>query len=90
MDTAVEVRVTGRVQGVSFRAYAEQEARRLGVTGWVGNDPDGSVVGHFEGAADAVEALVEWCRKGPRLAQVQHVATRPGAVSGAGSFEVRY
>ena len=90
MAAAVDVTVSGRVQGVSFRAYAEQEARRLGVTGWVRNEPDGSVAGHFEGDPTAVEAMVEWCREGPRLARVQRVLTRPGVVTGARSFEIRY
>jgi len=90
MNAAVDVTVTGRVQGVSFRWYAVQEAAKLGVTGWVRNEPDGSVAGHFEGDADAVEAMVDWCREGPRPARVQQVARRDGAVTGARSFEVRY
>ena len=90
MSAAVDVTVTGRVQGVSFRWYAMQEAAKLGVTGWVRNEPDGSVAGHFEGDADSVEAMVDWCRQGPRPAQVQRVVRRDGAVTGARSFEVRY
>jgi acylphosphatase len=54
MNTAVDVTVTGQVQGVSFRWYAVREATRLGVTGWVRNEPDGSVAGHFEGDPTAV------------------------------------
>jgi len=90
MSAAVDVTVTGRVQGVSFRWYAVQEAAKLGVTGWVRNEPDGSVAGHFEGDADAVEAMVDWCREGPGPARVQRVARRDAAVTGARSFEVRY
>lgn len=90
MVTAVDVIVSGRVQGVAFRAYAEREAHVLGVTGWVRNEPDGSVAGHFEGDPEAVDAMVAWCREGPRLARVQRVVTRPGPVTGARSFEVRY
>jgi acylphosphatase len=90
MNAAVDVTVTGRVQGVSFRWYAVQEAAKLGVTGWVRNEPDGSVAGHFEGDADAVEAMVDWWREGPGPARVQRVARRDGAVTGARSFEVRY
>ena len=81
--------VTGRVQGVFFRAYAEQEADRLGVSGWVANQPDGSVALHLEGAAEAVEALVDWCGDGPRLARVDGVDVRPGDDTGLASFEVR-
>jgi acylphosphatase len=89
-DTAVDVTVTGRVQGVSFRYWTEEQARRLGVTGWVRNEPDGSVAVHAEGPQQAVDALVEWCREGPRLARVQHVAVREGAPTGATRFETRY
>lgn len=90
MATAVDVIVSGRVQGVAFRAYAEREAHALGVTGWVRNEPDGSVAGHFEGDQEAVDGMVAWCREGPRLARVQRVVTSPGAVTGARLFEIRY
>ena len=90
MSTAVDVIVTGRVQGVGFRMYAVQEAARLGVTGWVRNEPDGSVACHLEGEPVAVEAMVDWCREGPRMARVQHVVRRDGTVTGASSFAVRY
>jgi acylphosphatase len=89
MRTAVEVTVTGRVQGVSFRYYTAEEATRLGVAGWVSNEPDGTVAGHFEGDAQAVDALVDWCRSGPRLARVERVDVRPGDDEGATSFHVR-
>ncbi|MCW2843130.1 MAG: acylphosphatase [Nocardioides sp.] len=90
MPVAVDVSVSGRVQGVAFRAYAEQEARRLGVTGWVRNEPDGSVAGHFEGEREAVDALVAWCREGPSTARVSQVSVREGATTGATRFAVRY
>ena len=87
---AVQARVTGRVQGVSFRWYTQEQARGLGVTGWVRNEPDGSVLVHAEGEDDAVDALVAWCRSGPSVARVTDVAVRDAAVSGATSFETRY
>ena len=89
MTTAVRARVTGRVQGVSFRWYTQEQARRLGVAGWVRNEPDGSVLLHAEGEQEAVAALVEWCRTGPSLARVTHVAVRDAAPTGAKSFDVR-
>jgi acylphosphatase len=89
MRSAVDVTVTGRVQGVAFRAYAEREAARLGVAGWVRNEPDGSVAGHFEGEDHAVDALVGWCREGPRLADVERVDVRPSDDQGLRSFGVR-
>jgi acylphosphatase len=87
---SVDVRVTGRVQGVSFRAYAEQQADRLGIAGWVRNEPDGSVVLHLEGSPAAVAAMVDWCRRGPRLARVADVAVRDGADEGVQSFRVKF
>ena len=87
---AIQARVTGRVQGVSYRWYAQEQARRLGVPGWVRNEPDGSVLLHAEGDDDAVDALVEWCRTGPSLAKVRDVAVRQATPSGATSFDIGY
>jgi acylphosphatase len=88
MDKAVGVRVTGLVQGVSFRAYAREEARRLGVSGWLRNQPDGSVVGQFEGPEDAVDALVAWCGHGPAHAEVQQVDVIAAEPTGATGFAI--
>jgi len=65
------VYVSGRVQGVYFRAATREEARRRGVVGWVRNLPDGRVEALFEGPAAAVEGCVAWCRHGPPGAVVQ-------------------
>jgi acylphosphatase len=86
MSKAVDVRVTGLVQGVSFRYYTRQRAEELGVAGWVRNEPDGSVTGHFEGPDRAVDALVDWCGHGPAYADVEGVEVRPGTVGGATTF----
>ena len=85
---AIQARVTGRVQGVSFRWYAQEQARSLGVSGWVRNEPDGSVLLHAEGDDQAVDSLVEWCRQGPSMAKVSNVAVREDTASGATSFEI--
>ena len=87
---AVQARVTGRVQGVSFRWYTQERARQLGVVGWVRNEPDGSVLLHAEGDDDAVDALVAWCRTGPSMARVADVAVCDAAPSGATSFDIGY
>ena len=89
MGKAVDVRITGVVQGVSFRYFTREEARRLGVAGWVRNEPDGAVAGHFEGPADAVDALVAWCRHGPAYAEVERVTVEEVASTGATGFAVR-
>jgi acylphosphatase len=85
---AVEVRVTGRVQGVSFRVYAAHEAVRLGLAGWVRNDPDGAVSAHLEGPGDAVEEMLAWCRRGSPAAQVVDVEVTDVDPTGATTFEV--
>ena len=73
--------VRGRVQGVSFRWYTREQAVRLGVSGWVRNDPDGTVRLEVQGAPDAVEALLRWAHHGPGHAQVSSVEVTDRAVS---------
>ena len=87
---AVQARVVGRVQGVGFRFHTEVEARRLGVAGWVRNEPDGRVLVHAEGEPAAVDALVAWLHDGPPSARVERVGTTTAALSGATSFDVRF
>jgi acylphosphatase len=90
VEKAVSIRVDGRVQGVGFRWYAVAQAERLGVRGWIRNEPDESVSGHFEGPAEAVDALVAWCGHGPSSASVRHVAVTPAQPTGAEDFTIRY
>jgi acylphosphatase len=73
----VIARVTGRVQGVNYRATARREARLLGLAGWVRNEPDGSVLIDAEGDSAALEAFLDWCRCGPPLARVDRVEETP-------------
>jgi acylphosphatase len=68
--------VRGRVQGVYFRASAQREARRLGVSGWVKNRNDGSVEILAEGEETAIRELYGWAQKGPSAARVERVDTR--------------
>jgi acylphosphatase len=86
--TAVHVRVTGRVQGVAFRWEAQHEAERIGVTGWVRNEPDGSVVAHVEGEPDLVNDMVVWLRRGPPGSRVTNVAVREATPTDADAFEI--
>ena len=72
----VRVKITGRVQGVYFRASAVAEAQRLGVTGWVANAVDGSVEAVAEGTRARIEELLAWCRQGPPGAKVMNVEVR--------------
>jgi acylphosphatase len=70
--------VRGRVQGVGYRAFVEDEARQRGLQGWVRNRRDGSVEAVFAGPAGDVEAAVEACRRGPFSAQVSALDQREG------------
>ena len=90
MARAVEVKVSGEVQGVSFRAYAAQEAVRLELVGWVRNEPDGSVLGHFEGSSGAVEQMLTWCRGGSPWAQVSSLDAHDVPLTDASEFRVDY
>ena len=71
--TRARVRVRGRVQGVFFRAETRTRARSLGLAGWVRNCPDGSVEAIFEGDRERVQSMVDWTRRGPSGASVEHV-----------------
>ena len=83
--------VTGRVQGVSYRASTAHEARRLGLRGWVRNRDDGSVELEVEGADDVVAVLLAWCEHGPPAARVERVVVEELAAAGGESrFDVRY
>jgi acylphosphatase len=72
-DARARVVVSGRVQGVFFRAEARDRARSLGLAGWVRNNPDGTVEAAFEGDRERVESMIEWCRRGPALAAVDDI-----------------
>lgn len=87
MDTrAVDVTITGLVQGVFFRARCAEEAARLGVRGWVRNEYDGTVQAHFEGRPGAVDGLVQWCHVGSPRARVDHVDVRETTAEGITGF----
>ncbi len=78
----VQLTVRGRVQGVFFRASAQREARRLGLTGWVRNRPDGSVELVAEGDEEVLRDLVGWSHHGPSAARVDQVDIHWRAYSG--------
>ncbi|MEZ2126835.1 MULTISPECIES: acylphosphatase [unclassified Sinorhizobium] len=72
---AVRVRIDGMVQGVGFRVWTRGEAERLGLTGWVCNEDDGSVSAVVAGSEAAISTMLEKFRKGPPGASVSHVDT---------------
>jgi len=88
--TRIVVRIHGRVQGVGFRYAAIDEARRLGVTGWVRNSDDGDVELVAEGDTDRLRRLLTWCHAGPPGARVTHVEHRWAPCAGGfDGFQIR-
>jgi len=84
------MKITGRVQGVFFRAEAKEVADKLGLTGWACNKNDGSVEILAEGARDRLDVFLKWCQKGPERAHVEKVnAEWEKADSSYQGFEVR-
>jgi acylphosphatase len=83
------LRITGRVQGVGYRAWAIETAARLGVRGWVRNRGDGSVEALVIGTEEAVAAVIEACRNGPFAAWVAGVAVSDAADDGSDGFRPR-
>jgi len=84
------VLISGRVQGVCFRACTVDEATAGGVMGWVRNTSDGRVEAVFEGEKSAVEAMIAWCRKGPPAARVNGIEVVWGEPQGESGFGIRY
>jgi len=88
---SVQIRVTGRVQGVGFRFALRDEARALGIYGWVRNRADGSVEALLRGNREALDALVRWAQRGPRAARVERVeqsAPQPEFIRAYDEFEI--
>jgi acylphosphatase len=83
MERAVRVRVTGRVQGVFYRGWTRETALRLGLRGWVRNEPDGSVAALLAGPADAIDEMLTAMAAGPPHALVAALATEPAEPSEA-------
>ena len=81
--------VSGRIQGVFFRDTTRRRAEAAGVAGWVCNTREGAVEAVFEGEPDAVEELVEFCRRGPSRAEVAAVDVTEEEPEGLAGFEVR-
>jgi acylphosphatase len=87
----VHVYIEGLVQGVFFRYHTQRLARELGVKGWVRNLPDGRVEAVMEGKREALERMLDFCRRGPPGAVVERVEVERGKAEGRfRDFEVRY
>ncbi|MBZ6496451.1 acylphosphatase [Natrinema longum] len=88
--TRARVFVSGTVQGVYYRANTRDTAHERGIDGWVRNLEDGRVEAVFEGPADAVESMIEWCQTGSPAANVEDVQVEYEEPQGEDGFEIRY
>lgn len=70
MSKRIELKIYGRVQGVFYRDTARRKARKLGLTGWIRNEPDGTVITVSEGEEESLKKFIEWCYNGSILAKV--------------------
>ncbi len=87
----VHVFIDGRVQGVFFRQYMKEAAQKEKVTGWVKNLPDGRVEAIFEGDANAVRRMIEWCHRGSPASRVDDVEVIEEAYTGSfNTFSIKY
>src|SRR6267154_2355609 len=77
-DAIRQVTIRGRVQGVGYRYWLEQQARAHGLEGWVRNRRDGSVEALFAGPPDVVSGMIASCRRGPSSARVDAIDQHPG------------
>ena len=86
---AVLARIHGKVQGVWYRAWTVERATEAGLDGWVRNRSDGTVEALFAGPAEAVDRMVQACRRGPEHAIVRDIAVEPARDPGTAGFEKR-
>lgn len=89
MKKHFKIRVSGRVQGVYFRASAKEKARSLNISGYVMNEPDGSVYIEAEGGQQDIEKFLEWCRKGPPHAKVSQCEIQEGPLKNFSGFVIQ-
>lgn len=85
----LSIKITGKVQGVFFRASAKEVADQLTIKGVTQNMPDGSVYMEAEGEEDNLKRFIEWCKQGPPRAQVTRVDVQKGEVKNFEKFEIR-
>lgn len=88
-DITRKLRITGRVQGVSYRAWTMAEALKLGLTGYVQNEDDGSVTALVTGPRDRIDELVTLCHGGPGAADVREVTVLEAPDPGLTDFDIR-
>lgn len=88
-DKSVIVRIHGRVQGVWFRAWTQENATRRGLRGWVRNCDDGTVEALFAGPVAVVDEMIQACHRGPRAARVERIDQTPAEPVDEPGFHLR-
>jgi len=84
----VSIKISGKVQGVFFRASTKEKADALGIKGFVRNEREGSVYVEAEADEEALKQFVAWCHRGPSRAEVTSVSVEEGNIQGFTTFEV--
>ena len=84
-----KITITGKVQGVFFRATAKNVADTIGLSGWVKNMEDGNVCVVISGEKEQVDQFIVWCRKGPDMAEVENVLVEESEEINTGEFVIR-
>jgi len=87
---ALRIKVSGKVQGVFFRASTKGRAEELGICGWVKNESDGSVLIEAEGDEDSMNEFTNWCKDGPLLSKVENVLTETIEARNYTDFKITY
>ena len=85
----LKITVSGRVQGVFYRASTKHKAEELGIAGFVRNEPDGTVYIEAEGEMPQLSALIDWCKQGPTHANVENVHFIKGEVMNFKGFDIK-
>ncbi len=89
MSKQIHILISGFVQGIGYRSFVRNQARKLGLVGWVRNLPDGRVEAVFEGKEENIKEMVKLCREGPPMTQVKNINTKwDEAIGEFSSFEV--
>jgi acylphosphatase len=84
----IDIRITGKVQGVSFRATTKAVADQMGIRGIIRNEKDGTLYMEAEGDDTLLEVFVEWCNEGPDRAKIENVEVTSGELKNYQNFEI--
>lgn len=88
MKKHVSLRISGKVQGVFFRAFTKEKADALDIVGFVRNEPNGDVYSEAEGEAEVLDTFISWCKQGPKLANVTSCTVATGELKNFREFTI--